>query len=207
MSAVGTEIALDPDLAHVDRLLREIAGSRPVPEVRLSDAPVSYHVRRGRRAWLEISRGALLRPVAALMGEIAHEYAHFLISKTRLDRCWTALFLVVLFLGAGVAFASIVVGLTADGGHPSLTPVFAGFALIVVDVCSWMLRSRRGEFQADSLAASLVGSASPVLAFLDCVQPIHERLPWHDRVASHATHPSPTRRKRALLRSDQRSKA
>lgn len=59
--------------------------------------------------------------------------------------------------------------------------------------------SHRRELRADALAAQLLGDTAPVLAMLDDLQVMHERLGRMARLTGLLTHPSPSRRRRELL--------
>ena len=182
-------------LAAVARILRELAGRAPVPTVVLTDAPVSSYRHSGRRTWLEISRGALRRPVRVLRAELAHEYAHSLIAKTWLYGTWRRLAFLAMFTGAGVGFAGVVVA--AVGSDAVVAP--AGWVLTLVGVCALLRQSRWCEYRADALAARLVGDRRPLLEWLAWVEARHREMDPRIRLASYATHPSPTRRLRKLL--------
>jgi Zn-dependent protease with chaperone function len=193
-------MAARTDLARVARLLREIARCRPVPEVRLTDRRVSQYVRRGRRKWIEISRSALRRKLAVPKAELAHEYAHFLLDRTWPYRVWASFVAVAIVLGAVAALAGAVLALRSQ--EPAVA--IAGFGLILGGLCGGALLSRWSEFRADFVAAELVGE-DDVVEWLDCLQKIHGGLDRRTRWASYATHPSPTRRKHALLLSNQQA--
>ena len=182
-------------LAAVTRILGEVASGARVPAVVLTDAPVSYYRHSGRRTWLEISRCAFPRPVQVLRAEVAHEYAHSLIAKTWLHRTWRRLAFLAMFTGAGVGFAGVVVA--AVGSDAVVAP--AGWVLTLVGVCALLRQSRWCEYRADALAARLVGDRRPVLEWLAWVEARHREMDPRTRLASYATHPSPTRRHRKLL--------
>lgn len=207
MSGWQAETEVD-DLNRVERLLREIAEPRPVPEVRLTDSPESSYGpywAMGSQRHIAVSHSALLRPLPVLRFELAHEYAHFLafVSRTRqrLSYVWERLSVGAFVLSLALlpfAVAATMVGLVREASVV-LIAGSTGLVFILAGLCSWSLLQRRQELQADALAVKLLGERSPALAWLDCLQATHERRSWRDRVASYITHPSPIRRRRVLL--------
>ena len=75
----------------------------------------------------------------------------------------------------------------------------AGILLIGAGMCLEGWLSHRRELRADALAAKLLGDAGPVLAMLKDSCAKHERLGRAARLSALLTHPSPTRRRTALL--------
>ena len=76
---------------------------------------------------------------------------------------------------------------------------FVGMVLMCAAVCCHARISHRRELRADALAAQLLGDTGPVLAMLDDVQVMHERLGRMARLTGLLTHPSPSLRRRELL--------
>jgi len=160
--------------------LQQLARGASVPLVTLTDPPCSraYPGRPWRPAWVEIRRQLAARgPSSALHGEIAHEYAHVL----RPDS-WrrVALFVLATELGA-VGLAIWLLGVIASWIDHAHAPLWlgswvVGMVLMCAAVCCQARISHRRELRADALAAQLLGDTAPVLAMLDDLQVMHERL-------------------------------
>ena len=196
-------------LAVVLAELKQIAGDRPLPIVTLTDRPVStaHPARPWRAAQIAIRREiAAGGPSDALRGEIAHEYAH-----VRRPDTWRhfALLLLALELGAVglVVWLTGVIAPWLDHSHSLLWLGFwfAGTMLICAAVACNAWASRHRELRADALAAELLGDNRPILAMLEGCQARHERLGRWARVSSQLTHPSPARRRQALLNASPRA--
>ena len=190
-------------LALVTAELERLVERRPLPAISLTDKPVStaYPARGWRAARIEIRReAAVSRCADALRGEIAHEYAHVLDPAGARQ---FALTLLAFEIGA-LGLAGWLVGAIApwyDRAHSLLWLGFwlAGILLIGAGMCLGGWLSHRRELRADALAAKLLGDAGPVLAMLEDSCAKHERLGRAARLSALLTHPSPTRRRTALL--------
>ena len=195
----------EPDpLATVTAELERLACDRPVPAVALTDRPHStaHLARPWRPARIEIRREiAGHGRTAALRGELAHEYAHVL----RPD-AWRhfARSLLATEIGA-LGLILWLTGVIAPWLDRTQSPLwlgfwFAGTVLMCAGIRCSAWPSHRRELRADALAAELLGDNGPVLAMLDGCQARHEQLGRSARLCSLLTHPSPSRRRRELLR-------
>jgi Zn-dependent protease with chaperone function len=171
------------------------------------DHPQHVEAGGGGPARIEIRRALAARgPSDALRFEIVHEYAHFL----EPDR-WHGLALSPLVAGVGAAglisWVAAVVGSSVVHSQRLLrVGLIVGSMLLGAALCVWVRLCHRRELRADFLAAELLGGVGPGLVWFDEIQARHQRLGRMARLGSLFTHPSPTRRRQALLNATRRGK-
>ncbi len=200
-SSYGARADLERMLAAEIRRLASMAG---VVEPRLelvADSPKVASVERRRDGMhLMLRQELLAAPPAVLSGLLAHEVAHIVRQDPKIRRRLRLGSVAAIWV---IAMAVMTVStLLILNGHDRLAAVavLAGLAGLFLPRSVHLVVIRRQEFQADRLAARLLGGTEPVVAFLDWasahLRPLREPLPvrlWK------ATHPSNAARRTALL--------
>ena len=192
----------DEERLHaVKRAFAEIRRDDVAVELELADGAVSSasRGRPGRPPRLSISRKAVDAGLAALLGDVAHEYAHLLDPHHWRDTALQVVGWMALMLAAIVAVT--VYPLIAEPG----TPVQAVFAVwfagwpILLAAFYWKAHfSYRIELRADRTAADLLGDVAPMLVMVDRLAGVRAGYGRMQRLLARSSHPDPARRRRAL---------
>lgn len=185
----------------VKRAYAEICRDDVVVELELADGAVSSasRGRPGRPPRLSISRQAVDAGPAALLGDVAHEYAHLLDPHHWRDTAlqvvgWTALMLAAIV-------AVMVYPLIAEPGTPVqavLAVWLAGWPILLSAFCWKAHFSYQIELRADRTAADLLGDVTPMLVMVDRLAGVRAGYGRMQRLLARSSHPDPARRRRAL---------
>lgn len=191
-------------LAEAAALTRRLAAAAHVSVHTLAVQPRTKRWARAERRqngfWVVINPGLLTAPEPVLRGVLAHEIGHIVLGHPQGRR---RLLVVAGTAGMALLLAGYVAGLWLifTFGAWLLPIVIAGWLVSIVAIrATLLLVMRRREYQVDRVAAGLLGSTEPVVAFLDWFDahtpskqaPLPLRL-WK------ATYPSNAARRQALL--------
>lgn len=149
---------------------------------------------------LVIRPGTLTLPPAVLRGILAHEVAH--IAAGHPARLRWMRFSAVAAASLSFILLSAVFVVETRAGRWWLWPFWAAAWLITIVAPRIALLAilRRQEYEADSVAARLLGSPDQVVAFLDWISAHGGGLPPLPVRLWNATHPSNAARREAVLR-------
>jgi Zn-dependent protease with chaperone function len=179
--------------------LRKLANGEPLPAVELTDALGSSADKRSQL--VVISRRSIDNwPRTELSAVVAHEHSHVLDPDPTWRRAAFAALAGLLVIAGLVASVGAVAAALLHRPWPlGLVSLPIGAAMFGGAAGCWARAFHVGELRADARAAELLGGPAPVLAWLDRMQHTHERLDRKGRLEALMTHPSPARRKRALV--------
>ena len=186
--------------ARLDDELRRLAAAAgvaaPMLEVRTDTKRLAL-VRYSRDGVRLLVRPETLRlPTQVLRGILAHEVAHIARQHSSIRRRMGIASLAAIWATLLAGTIAMVIAILTAPRWLWPAPVAAALCMLILTRATQLVVVRRQEYEADRVAAKLVGSTEPLIAFLD----------W---VSSHggdqgtkvwdATHPSNAARRKALL--------
>ncbi len=180
--------------------LRKLANGEPLPAVELTDALDSSADKRSQV--VVISRRSIDSwPRTELSAVVAHEHSHVSDTEpTWRTTAFAALAGPLAIAGLVASVGAVAAALLHHSWPLGLVSLPIGAAILGCAACCWAGAFHLRELWADARAAELLRDPAPVLAWLDRAQHMHESLGRRDRLEALLTHPSPARRKRALLK-------